>query len=89
MYIVKKLISPATTVRPIPRLPLHLFFDSFWARSHDTARPCQRCVKRGIADTCTEGHRKRAKYLLDEEELGTSFSCFFFCFCSFVPEPLV
>jgi hypothetical protein len=36
------------------------------------ARPCQRCVKRGIAANCTEGHRKKAKYLLDEEELGMS-----------------
>ncbi|KAJ7268749.1 hypothetical protein B0H12DRAFT_1096488 [Mycena haematopus] len=36
----------------------------------DDARPCQRCVKRGIAANCTEGHRKKAKYLLDEEELG-------------------
>ncbi|KAF7376358.1 Transcriptional factor [Mycena sanguinolenta] len=35
----------------------------------DDARPCQRCVKRGIAANCTEGHRKKAKYLLDEEEL--------------------
>ncbi|KAK7005738.1 transcriptional factor [Favolaschia claudopus] len=35
----------------------------------DDSRPCQRCVKRGIADNCTEGHRKKAKYLLDEEEL--------------------
>lgn len=35
-----------------------------------TARPCQRCVKRGFADNCTEGHRKKAKYLLDDEELG-------------------
>ncbi|KAJ7594293.1 transcription activator of gluconeogenesis ERT1 [Mycena floridula] len=35
----------------------------------DDSRPCQRCVKRGIATTCTEGHRKKAKYLLDEEEL--------------------
>lgn len=33
------------------------------------ARPCQRCVKKGIADSCTEGHRKKAKYLLDDEEL--------------------
>ncbi|KAH9858752.1 hypothetical protein C2E23DRAFT_18153 [Lenzites betulinus] len=33
------------------------------------ARPCQRCIKRGMADNCTEGHRKKAKYLLDEEEL--------------------
>ncbi|KAF8608778.1 hypothetical protein BDV93DRAFT_583089 [Ceratobasidium sp. AG-I] len=37
----------------------------------DDARPCLRCVKRGIGDNCTEGHRKKAKYLLDEEELGT------------------
>ncbi|EKM54511.1 uncharacterized protein PHACADRAFT_258404 [Phanerochaete carnosa HHB-10118-sp] len=35
----------------------------------DDSRPCQRCIKRGIADNCTEGHRKKAKYLLDEEEL--------------------
>ncbi|KAG8710829.1 Transcriptional regulator of nonfermentable carbon utilization [Ceratobasidium sp. 394] len=35
----------------------------------DDARPCMRCVKRGIADNCTEGHRKKAKYLLDEDEL--------------------
>ncbi|TFK25172.1 transcription activator of gluconeogenesis ERT1 [Coprinopsis marcescibilis] len=35
----------------------------------DDSRPCQRCVKRGIASNCTEGHRKKAKYLLDEEEL--------------------
>lgn len=35
----------------------------------DDARPCQRCVKRGIADSCAEGHRKKAKYLLDDEEL--------------------
>ena len=25
-----------------------------------------------MADNCTEGHRKKAKYLLDEEELGAS-----------------
>ncbi|RPD59881.1 hypothetical protein L227DRAFT_586416 [Lentinus tigrinus ALCF2SS1-6] len=35
----------------------------------DDSRPCQRCIKRGMADNCTEGHRKKAKYLLDEEEL--------------------
>lgn len=23
-----------------------------------------------MADNCTEGHRKKAKYLLDEEEIG-------------------
>ncbi|KAK0195410.1 transcription activator of gluconeogenesis ERT1 [Armillaria mellea] len=36
----------------------------------DDARPCQRCTKRGIANSCTEGHRKKAKYLLDDEELN-------------------
>ena len=36
----------------------------------DDSRPCQRCVRRGMANTCTEGHRKKAKYLLDEDELG-------------------
>ncbi|KAF5351959.1 hypothetical protein D9756_007569 [Leucocoprinus leucothites] len=35
----------------------------------DDSRPCQRCIKRGIANNCTEGHRKKAKYLLDEDEL--------------------
>ncbi|KAF4621233.1 hypothetical protein D9613_000426 [Agrocybe pediades] len=35
----------------------------------DDSRPCQRCVKRGFGNNCTEGHRKKAKYLLDEEEL--------------------
>ncbi|KAJ7747312.1 hypothetical protein B0H16DRAFT_1555526 [Mycena metata] len=35
----------------------------------DDSRPCQRCVKRGIGASCTEGHRKKAKYLLDEEEI--------------------
>ncbi|KAG8213583.1 hypothetical protein J3R82DRAFT_10251 [Butyriboletus roseoflavus] len=33
------------------------------------ARPCQRCIKRGMAGSCVEGHRKKAKYLLDDEEL--------------------
>ncbi|PWN43409.1 hypothetical protein IE81DRAFT_312219 [Ceraceosorus guamensis] len=35
----------------------------------DDSRPCQRCVKKGIADTCTDGARKKAKYLLDDDEL--------------------
>jgi hypothetical protein len=35
-----------------------------------TARPCHRCTKRGMADSCVEGHRKRAKYLLGDDELG-------------------
>ncbi|UZJ52546.1 hypothetical protein CBS101457_001866 [Exobasidium rhododendri] len=35
----------------------------------DDSRPCERCVKKGLADTCTDGARKKAKYLLDEEEI--------------------
>ncbi|KAF9231455.1 hypothetical protein BU15DRAFT_56102 [Melanogaster broomeanus] len=35
----------------------------------DDSRPCQRCIKRGMAGSCVEGHRKKAKYLLDDDEL--------------------
>ncbi|EJU04218.1 hypothetical protein DACRYDRAFT_20822 [Dacryopinax primogenitus] len=35
----------------------------------DDSRPCQRCIKKGCADQCVEGHRKKAKYLLEDEEL--------------------
>lgn len=31
------------------------------------ARPCQRCIKRDLAGTCTDGARKKAKYLQDAE----------------------
>lgn len=31
----------------------------------DDARPCSRCIKRGLAATCTDGIRKKAKYLED------------------------
>jgi hypothetical protein len=64
----------ATVRKPI----LHVMIVSFtscpsfyrFCLTSCTARPCQRCIKRGLADTCTEGHRKKAKYLLDEDELG-------------------
>src|ERR1700694_1781978 len=29
------------------------------------ARPCQRCIKRGLQDSCQDGVRKKAKYLQD------------------------
>ncbi|GAK63785.1 transcription factor [Moesziomyces antarcticus] len=35
----------------------------------DDSRPCQRCVKKGLAESCMDGHRKKAKYLLDDDEL--------------------
>ncbi|KAK9465666.1 hypothetical protein V1512DRAFT_292330 [Lipomyces arxii] len=31
----------------------------------DDARPCQRCIKRGLSTTCQDGVRKKAKYLHD------------------------
>ncbi|KAG9233192.1 transcription activator of gluconeogenesis [Amylocarpus encephaloides] len=37
-------------------------------RAHLTCgdeRPCQRCIKRGLADACQDGVRKKAKYLHD------------------------
>ncbi|EON68173.1 hypothetical protein W97_07322 [Coniosporium apollinis CBS 100218] len=37
-------------------------------RAHLTCgdeRPCQRCIKRGLQDACTDGVRKKAKYLHD------------------------
>ncbi|KAI6249291.1 Transcription activator of gluconeogenesis [Erysiphe necator] len=37
-------------------------------RAHLTCgdeRPCQRCIKRGLADVCQDGIRKKAKYLHD------------------------
>ncbi|PHH61377.1 hypothetical protein CDD81_455 [Ophiocordyceps australis] len=44
-------------------------------RAHLTCgdeRPCKRCIKRGLADACRDGVRKKAKYLHDapEEALG-------------------
>ncbi|KAI8641865.1 hypothetical protein BD408DRAFT_417531 [Parasitella parasitica] len=33
----------------------------------DDSRPCQRCVKRGLENTCADGTRKKAKYLQDDE----------------------
>lgn len=37
-----------------------------------SARPCQRCVKKGSGGECAEGHRKKAKYLMDDSEKGAS-----------------
>ncbi|KAI7834252.1 hypothetical protein BX661DRAFT_160047 [Kickxella alabastrina] len=34
----------------------------------DENRPCTRCIKRGLASTCIDGVRKKAKYLLDIKE---------------------
>ncbi|KAI9365809.1 hypothetical protein BD770DRAFT_356699 [Pilaira anomala] len=34
----------------------------------DDSRPCQRCIKRNLSTTCTDGARKKAKYLQDIED---------------------
>lgn len=34
----------------------------------DDGRPCGRCIKRGHAHTCVNGHRKKAKYLFGVED---------------------
>ncbi|KAI8891305.1 hypothetical protein K501DRAFT_319343 [Backusella circina FSU 941] len=34
----------------------------------DDSRPCQRCIKRNLANSCTDGARKKAKYLQDCED---------------------
>ncbi|KAI9327601.1 hypothetical protein DFJ73DRAFT_954803 [Zopfochytrium polystomum] len=38
----------------------------------DERRPCSRCVKRGMASTCMDGVRKRAKYLMDTPAIGAA-----------------
>ena len=37
----------------------------------DDSRPCQRCIRKGLADQCVDGFRKKAKYLLEEDEYAT------------------
>ncbi|KAI9281809.1 hypothetical protein BY458DRAFT_200655 [Sporodiniella umbellata] len=34
----------------------------------DDTRPCQRCIKRNLSTTCTDGARKKAKYLQDVDD---------------------
>ncbi|KAJ8658627.1 hypothetical protein O0I10_005667 [Lichtheimia ornata] len=38
----------------------------------DDSRPCQRCIKRGLAATCTDAIRKKAKYLQDQASETTN-----------------
>ncbi|TIA73381.1 hypothetical protein E3P92_01636 [Wallemia ichthyophaga] len=33
----------------------------------DDNRPCSRCIKRGLADQCRDGHRKKPKYILEDD----------------------
>ncbi|KAI8884344.1 hypothetical protein K501DRAFT_294165 [Backusella circina FSU 941] len=42
----------------------------------DDSRPCQRCVKRNLANSCTDGARKKAKYLQDGDDANSIDSTF-------------
>lgn len=62
----KLAVHEKTARRPIGRAC------TFCHRKHlqcDPGRPCQNCIKRGVADGCENVERKRAKYLSEAEKL--------------------
>ncbi|KAM0561031.1 hypothetical protein ACHAPJ_003531 [Fusarium lateritium] len=63
---VKKKYDPKDPLRPRRKKARRACFAC--QRAHLTCgdeRPCQRCIKRGLADACQDGVRKKAKYLHD------------------------
>ncbi|ENH61881.1 hypothetical protein FOC1_g10014832 [Fusarium oxysporum f. sp. cubense race 1] len=63
---VKKKYDPKDPMRPRRKKARRACFAC--QRAHLTCgdeRPCQRCIKRGLADACQDGVRKKAKYLHD------------------------
>ncbi|KAL2130302.1 hypothetical protein VTI74DRAFT_6652 [Chaetomium olivicolor] len=63
---VKKKYDPKDPLRPRRKKARRACFAC--QRAHLTCgdeRPCQRCIKRGLMDTCQDGVRKKAKYLHD------------------------
>ncbi|PFH59565.1 hypothetical protein XA68_12197 [Ophiocordyceps unilateralis] len=70
---VKKKYDPKDPLRPRRKKARRACYAC--QRAHLTCgdeRPCKRCIKRGLADNCQDGVRKKAKYLHDapEEALG-------------------
>ncbi|CAK7214972.1 Transcriptional regulator of nonfermentable carbon utilization [Sporothrix bragantina] len=62
----KKKYDPKDPLRPRRKKARRACFAC--QRAHLTCgdeRPCQRCIKRGLADGCQDGVRKKAKYLHD------------------------
>ncbi|KAM7192891.1 hypothetical protein V8F33_008079 [Rhypophila sp. PSN 637] len=62
----KKKYDPKDPARPRRKKARRACFAC--QRAHLTCgdeRPCQRCIKRGLADGCQDGVRKKAKYLHD------------------------
>jgi PAS domain-containing protein len=63
---IKKKYDPKDPHRPRRKKARRACFAC--QRAHLTCgdeRPCQRCIKRGLADACQDGVRKKAKYLHD------------------------
>ncbi|KAL2264795.1 hypothetical protein VTJ83DRAFT_7305 [Remersonia thermophila] len=63
---VKKKYDPKDPLRPRRKKARRACFAC--QRAHLTCgdeRPCQRCIKRGLMETCQDGVRKKAKYLHD------------------------
>ncbi|CRK12595.1 hypothetical protein BN1723_001844 [Verticillium longisporum] len=63
---VKKKYDPKDPLRPRRKKARRACYAC--QRAHLTCgdeRPCQRCIKRGLADACQDGVRKKAKYLHD------------------------
>ncbi|AEO58848.1 hypothetical protein MYCTH_2306512 [Thermothelomyces thermophilus ATCC 42464] len=62
----KKKFDPKDPLRPRRKKARRACFAC--QRAHLTCgdeRPCQRCIKRGLMDSCQDGVRKKAKYLHD------------------------
>ncbi|KAK3941626.1 hypothetical protein QBC46DRAFT_258134 [Diplogelasinospora grovesii] len=63
---IKKKYDPKDPLRPRRKKARRACFAC--QRAHLTCgdeRPCQRCIKRGLAEACQDGVRKKAKYLHD------------------------
>ncbi|KAK4174594.1 hypothetical protein QBC36DRAFT_191916 [Triangularia setosa] len=63
---VKKKYDPKDPLRPRRKKARRACYAC--QRAHLTCgdeRPCQRCIKRGLQDSCQDGVRKKAKYLHD------------------------
>ncbi|GMM33756.1 Ert1 protein [Saccharomycopsis crataegensis] len=41
----------------------------------DSNRPCNRCLRKGLADTCVDAPRKKKKYLMDVDDVQITTSC--------------
>ncbi|KAI9267963.1 hypothetical protein BDA99DRAFT_352249 [Phascolomyces articulosus] len=64
----QKMHMPSRSQKPVQRKKKAARACIHCQKAHltcDDSRPCQRCIKRDLASTCTDGARKKAKYLQD------------------------